>query len=73
MTRFPEYEFANERYMQYEGGATFVRRCVLCFRFVKPDNTVKVNDAVGLIDEQNATCSKCGRTKMLFVGFVGEL
>ena len=38
-------------------------------RFVVADPTIKVNEIVGLVDECNAACSKCGRTKMLFEGF----
>jgi len=62
-------EFQNEPYLAYEGGATFVRRCEKCCRFVKADETVQWNDACGLRDQPNATCSKCRRTKMIFIGF----
>lgn len=59
-------EFQNEPYLQYEEGATFVRRCEKCMRFVKADESVFVNDR----EKENATCSKCGRTKMLFIGYL---
>jgi len=48
---------------------TFVPVCEKCARFVKPDDTVLVNEINGLSKEPNATCSKCGRTHMLFEGF----
>lgn len=60
----------NTRRIQYEGGATFVPVCECCGRFVKADEVVKTNDAVGLHPGPNANCSKCGRTRMLFEGFV---
>ena len=60
------YEFENETYLQFEGGAMFVRRCETCYRFVKADETVLVNDR----QANNATCSKCGRTKMIFIGYL---
>lgn len=53
----------------YEGGANFVRVCENCGRFVKADGIIRVHEDYGLKDEPNATCSKCGRTKMLFEGF----
>lgn len=62
-----DFEFSNEPWLQYEGedGATFVRRCEKCYRFVKADEEVFVNDR----EKDNATCSKCGRTKMIFIGY----
>jgi len=64
-----ENEYANEAYVQYDDGATFVRRCEKCGRFVKPDDVIYVNGD-GLKDVPNATCKKCGRTKMIFLGFI---
>ena len=64
-----KYEYQNERYIQYEGGATFVRRCEKCKRFVKPDDVIHIK-ADGLVDKPNATCKKCGRTEMIFLGFM---
>lgn len=55
--------------IQYEGGATFVPTCMDCHRFVTPDETIRVGDG-GLHPGPNATCSKCGRTRMHFEGFV---
>jgi hypothetical protein len=64
-----DYAFENTRRLVYDGGATFVPVCEQCFRFVKADPSIEVNDAVGLRDQPNATCSKHGRVKMLFDGF----
>ena len=50
-------------------GATFVPVCVTCGRFVKADSTIGIRDGM-LDDSPNATCAKCGRTEMLFEGFV---
>ena len=49
--------------------ATFVPVCEKCGRYVRADQSIKYND-YGLKDEPNATCTKCGRTKMLFEGFI---
>ena len=67
-----DFEYVEGPRTQYEGGAVFVRVCEKCGRFVKPDKAVSVNEYTGLVDKPNATCSKCGRTKMLFEGFVGD-
>ena len=58
----------NERIIIYEGGAMFVPKCK-CGRYVKADKSIETNDIAGLKDQQNATCKKCGRTKMNFIGF----
>lgn len=60
-----EYELV--RRISY-GDAVFVPVCFQCARFVKPDKTIQVGDG-GLKPGPNATCSKCGRTEMLFEGF----
>ena len=60
-----DFTFENDPYLQYEGGATFIRRCEKCLRFVKADESVLVNDRAAF----NASCSKCGWTKMLFIGY----
>jgi len=65
------YAYENTRRVMYLGGATFVPVCRKCGRYVKPDDTIQYND-YGVRNQPNATCSKCGRTKMLFEGFVGE-
>jgi len=61
--------YENVRRVVYDGGATFVPVCAVCLRFVKADKTILVNEWLGLKDQPNATCRKCGRTKMLFEGF----
>ena len=63
-------EYENTRRLQYEDGATFVPVCERCGRFVKADKCIYCNDEVGLSPKANATCSKCGRTHMLFEGFI---
>jgi hypothetical protein len=50
------------------GTAQFIPVCEVCGRFVKA-TTIKVNEVVGLFDEPNAVCKKCGPTHMLFEGF----
>ena len=62
-------EFENTRRIVYEGGATFILVCDKCKRFVKADETIKVNEITGLVPGTNAFCSKCGRTEMIFEGF----
>ena len=53
---------------EYEG-ATFVPVCKKCGRFVKADATMGFrNQTVAL--GPNATCSRCGRTEMIFEGFI---
>lgn len=64
------FEYCGGPWIQYEDGATFARVCTKCSRFVRADETVFVNDEVGLKDQPNATCSKCGRTQMIFIGFL---
>ena len=61
-------EYENMRRVSYDGGAVFVPVCEKCGRFVKADNQIEINSN-GLKDQPNATCKKCGRTKMIFEGF----
>ena len=63
------YAYENTRRVMYLGGATFVPVCEKCGRYVKADDTIQCND-YGVRNQPNATCSKCGRTKMLFEGFM---
>jgi len=56
--------------VSYDDGATFVPVCEKCGRFVKADPTIQVSEGLGLRDQPNATCSKCGRMAMLFEGFI---
>lgn len=64
--------YENVRRIVYKGGATFVPVCENCARFVKANDTVSINGLGELSDQPNATCSKCGRTKMIFEGFFEE-
>lgn len=64
------YEYENMRRICYEGGATFIPVCEKCGRFVKADKTIFTNEIDGLKDQPNGTCMKCGRTKMIFEGFI---
>lgn len=52
-----------------EGDATFVRVCTKCRRFVAADQRITVCLDSGLKKQPNATCKKCGRVEMEFVGF----
>ena len=64
------FEYENVRRVCYgEDGATFVPVCTKCGRFVKANKTILVSEGLGLKDEPNAVCKKCGPTKMLFEGF----
>ena len=63
------YEYENMRRQGYEGGAIFIPVCEKCHRFVKADDHITLDGFGNLYDETNATCSKCGRTKMIFEGF----
>ncbi len=64
-------EYENTRRLAYNGGATFVPACEKCGRFVKADERILTSGwDGGLVDQPNATCSKCGRTQMVFEGFI---
>jgi len=65
-------EYQEGPFQSYTGGASFIRRCEECGRFVRADDTIQVNEEVGLRDVPNATCSLHGRTKMIFLGFIEE-
>lgn len=52
------------------GAAQFIPICETCGRFVRADETIQVT-AEGLSTADNATCAKCGRTHMIFEGFMG--
>jgi len=65
-----DFEYINTKRVSY-GGATFIPVCMKCGRYVKPDDIIHTNAWDGrLVKKPNATCSKCGRTEMLFEGFV---
>ena len=63
-------EYENIRRVCYKGGAVFVPVCEGCGRFVKADDEIFCSDEAGLSPEPNATCAKCGRTHMLFEGYI---
>jgi hypothetical protein len=65
-------EYINVRRVRYQSGAQFVPVCEKCGKFVKRDKTIKVSEGLGLSPEPNATCKKCGRTRMLFEGFMAD-
>ena len=53
-----------------DDGATFVPVCVKCGRFVKADKTMVFQGPNRQPVEPNATCSRCGRTAMLWEGYM---
>ena len=59
----------TRRLVYGDDGATFIPVCEKCCRFVKADETVKFTYESGPVVQPNATCSKCGRTKMIFEGY----
>lgn len=65
-------DYAECHHIIYGPDARFVPVCEQCGRFVKADETIYCSEGAGLSSEPNATCSKCGRTRMLFEGFVAE-
>ena len=65
-----DYEYVNTRRVCFDGGATFVPVCETCGRYVKADAEILVNEELGLHPGPNATCKKCGPTRMLFEGFI---
>lgn len=71
----PDYSYEGGPWISYDGGALFVRVCGEhldgtpgCFRYVKADDFITTSE-YSLKDQANATCSRCGRVKMLFTGF----
>jgi len=53
----------------YGDGMQFIRVCPKCGRLVKADPSVMIDGREMLVDIPNATCSKCGRVKMIFEGW----
>ena len=53
----------------YGEGMTFVPVCSTCGRFVKADPVVYEQNET-LKPGPNATCAKCGRTEMIFEGYL---
>lgn len=67
--------YQDVRRVTYSNGpgdsdAVFLPICDQCGRFVKADPQINVHEWNGLADEPNATCSKHGRIKMIFEGFL---
>ena len=68
------YEYENTRRIVFDcgeqmGNAVFIPVCEKCGRFVKANDSIVVNQDIGLKKEPNAKCSKCGNVEMLFEGF----
>lgn len=53
-----------------EDGALFVPVCPTCGRFVKADDSVRINGLGEVSKEPNATCKKHGRVCMPFEGYL---
>ena len=72
---FPDYEYVNTRRVSYGDGAdeygeaVFIPVCAKCGRYVKADESMAFNGLGEVSPEHNATCSKCGRARMLFEGY----
>lgn len=66
-----EFIYENTRRLVYGDGAIFIPVCHKCGRYVKADATLFFNKLYGSLKPgPNATCAKCGRTEMLFEGFI---
>lgn len=65
-----EFSYEGVRRVSYGDNLVFVPVCSACGRFVKADDTVKVNGLSGQPEGENATCSKCGRVAMPCEGYV---
>ena len=62
--------FTDEKYIRYgEDGASFIRRCKKCMRFVKAPDSVFYN-GLGEVKIPKVNCSKCGETEMIFMGYI---
>jgi len=62
-------EYEGIKRVVYGEGATFVPVCEKCGKFVKPDKFLKWSESTGVV-EPNAMCKKCGRTSMIFEGWI---
>ena len=63
------FEFFEEPRLVYGDGATFIRHCAKCCRFVKAPETMTFGSDGRYIEEDNAICSQCGSTHLIFEGF----
>jgi len=60
-------------FQSYAGGALYARRCPSCGRIVEADESILINGLDEVVDEgSNATCRKCGRVQMDFIGWFEE-
>ena len=64
-------EYEGTRRITYgDTGASFIPVCILCGRFVKPDNALGFNSEDSFDkNKPNGTCKKHGRIKMIFEGY----
>lgn len=58
------YEYEGVRRKVYSDGTALIPVCQLCRRFVKADDVITINGLGELVDEPNATCTRCGRVQM---------
>lgn len=63
-------EYYNMRRIVYGEGVTFVPVCDKCGRFVRADKIIAFSGLGNLKKTTNANCCKCGRTNMIFEGFI---
>lgn len=64
------YTYEGMRRITYgDEGATFVPVCRTCGRFVKADVMIRFDGNSQPVGP-TATCAKCGRTHMLFEGYL---
>ena len=57
------------RRIVFGDGAYFIPKCEKCYRYVKADELIPFDWQDQPADRPNATCSKCGRTQMIFEGY----
>ena len=67
--RFAEHAYENTRRVSFRNGAMFVPRCNKCGRIVKAYKSVRF-DGNGQPKGNNAMCKKCGRTQMIWEGYL---
>jgi len=65
------YEYIGTPRTVYGEGATFVRVCPTCGRFVRARRLIRFHFEGPPIDGRwTGTCRKCGRIEMPFEGFI---
>ncbi len=71
MSRIHSFEYANMNWITYgEEQAMFIPVCPKCRCFVKADKEIMFNGLGEIVEQPNATCKKCGRVEMPFMGFL---